>query len=130
MLNQLVFKDLFNDFGVSRNSRCQVSSQIPRWEVIENDSIYTLLVETPGVKKEDLEISVENNIMSISAKKNLETDAGRTVSGYISREKYLLSIKLLEGCDTDSAVAKIEDGILTVTIPKLDVIKKKTIAIN
>jgi HSP20 family protein len=91
-----------------------------RLDISENDKGFTVRAEIPGAKKEDIRISVSDDVVSISAhvKKESEEKEGRAVV----RERYFgtstRSFRLGSALDDKHADAKFEDGVLTLTVPK------------
>ncbi|MCU4117699.1 Hsp20/alpha crystallin family protein [Variovorax sp. N23] len=91
-----------------------------RVDVSENDHEYLVSAEIPGAKKEDIRVSIDGNYVSITAeiKKEQEEKHGRslvkeTYHGSVSR-----GFTLASDVDEKSAVAKLEDGVLRLTLPK------------
>ncbi|HUY03772.1 MAG TPA: Hsp20/alpha crystallin family protein [Rhodocyclaceae bacterium] len=90
-------------------------------DVSEEDKTYLIKAEIPGVKKEDIHISVEGNQVSISAevKKEKEEKEGKRV---IRSERYYgkvyRSFSLSQEVDQAAAQAKYADGVLELTLPK------------
>jgi HSP20 family protein len=102
-------------------------------DVSENDKAYTVKAEVPGVKKEDVEVSVDGNQVSISAevKKEKEEKQGEKI---LRSERYYgkqyRSFTL--GCDIDEtkADAKYCDGVLELTLPKKPGSEAKRLAVK
>ena len=93
----------------------------PRTEVSEDENAYFVDVEIPGVKKEDVKITLHNNILSISGeKKPSENNKNKT---YYRNERnygsFSRSYTFAEKVNPDSTEAKFEYGVLSVKIEKL-----------
>lgn len=92
-----------------------------RLDVTEDDKAYTVKAEIPGVKKEDIKVTVDGNHVSISAevKKETEEKEGKKV---IRSERYYGSVSrrfsLGQEVDHGAAKAKYDDGVLELTLPK------------
>jgi HSP20 family protein len=92
-----------------------------KMDVAEDDKAYHVKAEVPGVKKEDIHVSVEGNQVSITAevKKEKEEKKGETV---LRSERYYgmqsRSFTLMHDVDQDKAEAKYQDGVLDLTLPK------------
>jgi Molecular chaperone (small heat shock protein) len=92
-----------------------------KMDVAEDDKAYHVKAEVPGVKKEDIHVSVEGNQVSITAevKKEKEEKNGETV---LRSERYYgmqsRSFTLMHDVDQDKAEAKYQDGVLDLTLPK------------
>lgn len=102
-------------------------------DVSENDKAYTVKAEIPGVKKEDIHVSVEGNRVSISAevKKETEEKEGKKL---IRSERYYGKVyrgfSLDQDVDQGMAQAKYADGVLEVTLPKKAGSAAKKIAVS
>lgn len=90
----------------------------PRLDVIENDDSFEVYADVPGVRKEDVDISLTNNMLTIKGTRHSKTEdkkegVTREESGSFER-----SLTLPEGIDADNVEAKIENGVLGLRIPK------------
>lgn len=91
-----------------------------RVDISENDKEYLVSAELPGARKEDIRVNVDGNYVSISAdiKKEQEEKHGRA----LMRETYhgTVSRGFTLGSDVDdkAATAKLDDGVLRLTLPK------------
>jgi HSP20 family protein len=113
--------DWFKGFGLRPVLRdFEVEPQM-KIEVSEEDKAYKIKAEIPGVKKEDIQVSVNGNRVSISAeiKKEKEEKKDKKV---IRSERYYgmvsRSFTLDEEVDQSGAQAKYTDGVLDLTLPK------------
>jgi len=104
----------------------------PRVEVEENEEEFLMNVEIPGLKKKDIDISVKDNVITISGekkekvhKKDAQCHLNEILYGKFSR-----SFQLPNNVDVDKIKGNWEDGILTVQIPKTEVAKPRKIDIN
>lgn len=92
-----------------------------RIDVIEDDSGYTVKAELPGVEKNDIDVKIEGNLVSIAAKieRDSELKEGERV---VRRERYSGSVSraftLASDIDDTAASAQYKDGILTLSLPK------------
>ncbi len=96
-----------------------------------NDSV-VVKTAIPGVKGEDINISVAGDTLSVKAESKAEEEIKR--ENYLRRERrygaYHRSVTLPGGLKTDKAEADFTDGILTLTFPKAEEVKPKTIKIR
>jgi HSP20 family protein len=99
-------------------------------DLIENADGFELLVDLPGVDKKDLELSVDNNVLSLKGEKK-ETKESK---GSFRRETWTGSfrrtIPLPQSADPEKVRAELKDGILTVAIGKREELKPRQIAVN
>lgn len=93
-------------------------------DVHEDKDAYHASFEVPGVKKEDVKIELNNGMLTVSAEKR-EKNGDNESSYSLSR-----SVSVPEGVNAEAISAKLEDGILRVTLPKAEHRKPRTIALN
>ena len=102
-------------------------------DVSENDKAYTVNAELPGVAKDDIDVQVTGNTVSINAKieRNTEQKNGERV---IRRERYSGAISrtfsLPGDIDDASATATYQDGVLSLTLPKKAQVGQKKLTIS
>ena len=91
----------------------------PRVEMCEKDGKFCISADLPGVKKEDLNVHVDQNAVTIEGERRQE----RTIDerGYYQSERsygsFYRSIPLPEGVDADRATAEFKDGVLRIEVP-------------
>ena len=94
--------------------------------VSENENEYLVEISAPGLKKEDIKIELENDVLKISS--NIENQKEEKNEGYYRREFYKSSFErsfaIPKGANKDEISATMNDGILIVEIPKLKDEKK------
>jgi len=116
-----LFEKIFDDF-ISNNVK-YYDYNIPLIDVIENDNDFEVHLQMTGIKKDDININVENNTLIVSAERKINKDLN-----YILNEiyygKYQKKIKLPKNINVDDISASMEDGILSIKIPKLENTKK------
>lgn len=103
-----------------------------RTNIVEKDNTYIVTTEAPGVKKEDLSVKFEDDVLTISTQfsDNKETVEGEKV---LHQERFFSSQTRsfrFENVDTENIDAKFEDGILTLTLTKKQKENVKTIEIK
>lgn len=104
-----------------------------RVDVTEADGSYAVKAEIPGVRKEDIDVRIDGNQLTISAETKTEKeqkDNGRVIckerhEGYASR-----SVTLASPVDESQANASYKDGVLTLTLPKKAAASTKRLAIQ
>jgi HSP20 family protein len=99
----------------------------PKVNTLEGTSAYHIEVDLPGVKKENIHVNVEDNILTISGERKVknevkEEDYYKVESSYGSFSR---SFTLPEKVDIENIHANSEDGVLEVVIPKLEIIQNK-----
>ena len=103
----------------------------PALDLYQNNDNIVAVVELPGMRKEDIEISLQDGTLTISGDRkdepSQENGATRTER---STGKFRRSITLPTRVDVNKVSATYQDGILTVTLPKAEEAKPKQIQIN
>jgi HSP20 family protein len=89
-----------------------------------------LQVEMPGVNKDGLEISVENNELTIIGRRSLPAVEGTLIHRESRRENYGRTFKLDPSIDADKINAKIDQGVVTLTLPKAEQLKPRKIKVS
>jgi HSP20 family protein len=127
-----MFPDFFRRFALPMRLADDTPGEI-RIDVTEKDKDYEVRAEIPGAKKEDIRVKVEGNFVSISAevKKDKEEKSGGRV---VLKETYYGSasrgFSLAHEIDAKAVVAKLENGVLKLTLPKRDAGSSKVIEIQ
>lgn len=134
MMPSIFGEDLFdnwmdsfeNDFwGGKRNPLYGKHAQnMMKTDIRETDNSYELDVDLPGFKKDEITVQLKNGSLIISAAKSLDKDEKDSQGNYIRRERYAGSMTrsfyVGEALRQDDVHAKYEDGILKLSLPKLD----------
>ena len=129
----IMINSIFNDnFDQMDNS---YDSWRPLADIKENDTNYSIVADIPGFTKKDIEITINNSILTITGEKKNETKNEESGNFY-HRERHLgrffRSFSLPDTVDEDRVDAEFKDGVLTITlhkdeksIPKEKVVKIK-----
>ena len=111
--------------------RAQVDQFIaPPASVIEAGEGYTLELEMPGVTKDGLDISVENNELTIVGQRSLPTIQGTLIHHESRPNNFRRTFELDPSIDADKISAKIEQGLVTLTLPKAEHVKPRKISVS
>lgn len=104
----------------------------PTVDVVENEDNYDVHVSVPGVKKEDISIDLKGNELTVSGERQQRTENKTSTChvGEIRYGKFSRTFFLPEQVDQDKIEAKFKDGMLHVSIPKVEKAKPRTISIK
>jgi HSP20 family protein len=102
----------------------------PVASVVEVGDAYLLKVEMPGVNKEGLEISVENNELTITGRRDLAQIEGTLIHRESRTEDFRRVFELDPSIDTSKISARIDQGFLTLTLPKAEQVKPRKITVS
>lgn len=119
-LEQSPFEDFFNGFGL-RPRWPELETPDMRIDVTENDRSYAVKAEIPGVNKDDIDVSIEGNQVSISAEVKRETkkkEDDREICTERYYGKVFRSFGLPAEVDNTKASAHYDNGVLTLELPK------------
>ncbi len=116
-----MFDDVFSDL-MRRPGGRQTGAELTEWapavDVLQRDGDLVVRAELPGVRPEDVDITLQNRVLTISGQHREEQEEQR--GGYYVRERrsgsFSRSMTLPEGVDEDSIRARYENGVLEVTI--------------
>lgn len=119
----------FDDFFVGPEF---ADSKVPAVDVRESDSEYLMEVELPGLTEKDIEVKLDNNLLTISSSKSEKKEEKK--NGYILRERsasqFSRSFVLPESIDREKIGAEFKNGILHLTFPKVPAAQPKTIEVK
>ena len=116
--------------AVNGNGQQTEKFAAPMATVLENGDGYTLQVEMPGVNKEGLEMWVENNELTIIGRRSLPTVQGNLVHREMRRDNFRRAFELDPSIDAGKISAKIEQGVVTLTLPKAEQVKPRKITVS
>lgn len=104
----------------------------PAVDIAETDNELVLKADVPGVKLEDINIEVENGTLSLSGNRSYATEENK--GGYHRQERFYGSFHrafvLPETVDLEKVAAGYENGVLTITMPKKEIAKPRTIKVG
>jgi HSP20 family protein len=102
----------------------------PSASVLEESDGYVLQVEMPGVNKEALEISIENNELTIIGRRSLPTVEGTLIHHESRRENYRRTFEIDPSINADKISAKVDQGVVTLTLPKAEHVRPRKISVS
>jgi len=102
----------------------------PPSSVIEAGNGYTLELEMPGVTKDGLDISVENNELTIIGRRSLPKVEGTLIHHESRPDNFRRTCELDPSIDADKISAKIEQGLVTLTLPKAEHVKPRKVTVS
>jgi HSP20 family protein len=128
---QRPLQSLINSFFEESNLRSSDLGFSPSSDIVEKENCYEIHVALAGVKKEDVKISFEGNVLKIEGEKKQEQkeETAKYYKREISYGKFSRSFNVGD-VDTSKIEAEFNDGVLLVKIPKTNIVKTSTIAIK
>ena len=117
--------DVFNGYSAP-------TGWAPAIDVHEDENAYTLVADVPGLKKEEIELTVEDDVVTLKGARKQEEE--KKTKGYHRIERsygtFKRSFRLPSGIDGNNVTAAYENGVLTVTLAKPEQAKPKRIDVN
>ena len=126
-----LFSDWMKDFPTANDFWRAPKNDVMKTDVKETDDSFILEIDLPGYGKEDVQASLEDGYLTVSAQKNESNDEKDDNGKYIRRERFYgncsRSFYVGDTVTDQDIAAKFENGILTMTVKKVDVkeIEKK-----
>ncbi|WP_288681110.1 Hsp20/alpha crystallin family protein [uncultured Brachyspira sp.] len=111
---------MLDDFRCLDNS--MFYNRMSDYKIEEDDKNYFIEMDMPGVKKEDLEVGVKENILSIYAERKKEDKTENKESVVVSKYEQSFNISA-KGIDVDNIQANLDRGVLKITLPKKEEVK-------
>lgn len=120
--------DVFGSWDLGENLR----QWLPATDVSETPDAVTLRLEVPGLNRDQIKIAVENNMLTVRGEKRQETSSEdetfrRTERSFGSFER---SFSLPPYVDSDNVQATLQDGVLSITLPRREETKAREIPIE
>ena len=106
--------------------------RMPKVDVIDREEEVVVRAEVPGVNKDDLDVSVSDNTVTIRGETRHEEkeEKGDYYRSEMSRGSFARTVLLPSNVNADEAKAKFSDGVLELTLPKVEKAKKRTVKID
>jgi HSP20 family protein len=117
------FPDIVKSVGVKPYQ----GSAYPKVNVYEYDDKVGIVAEIPGLNKKQLNVDVEDGVLTISGDKHstFEEDGAKVIRRELKQSSFKRSFELGEQLDGDNIAANFKDGVLSVSIPKIEPEKPK-----
>ena len=119
-----IFSNANNRYNNALNRYRDYENRLPNYRIEEDEKSYCIEMDMPGVKKEDLEIGIKENILSISAKrkKMVKAENGESKEEVVSSYEQSFNIST-KGIDVENIQANLNNGVLIVVLPKKEELK-------
>lgn len=130
-----LFDSFNNRFGLKSSKEDEDFANAvwsPLTDIKEDENKYSLHLDLPGVKKEDVKITFNNGQIAISGERNFEKEENNSKYHRVERAfgKYYRAFSLPEKIMEDKIEAEFKDGILNISIPKAEEAKPKQIEVK
>jgi len=121
----------FNNWPFSNGAQDFASAWVPATDIVEEADGVRIALELPGLKSEDVKITLENFVLTIRGeKKQVKEEKGKVYRYERSYGAFERSFSLPNTVDADKVSATFENGVLTVSIPKAEQAKPREIQVK
>ena len=128
------FESMFKRFMAPMRVQTEGGSLDMRVDVSEKDGSYTVRADLPGVKKEDINVRIDGNIVQIDAEVKHDKDTKDSGGKILRSERYYGAVSraftVAQDVDEAKAVAKYENGVLTLELPKKATTESKRLTVQ
>ena len=133
-LNREPFARLFENFLNEAAQGEEVSNRnwVPPVDIQETEEGYRLQAELPGLTKEDIDITLENNVLRLSGERKFERDVKKESFHRVERTygTFSRAFSLPQQVNAEGVQAGFENGVLTILVPKAEQAKPRKISIS
>jgi HSP20 family protein len=127
-----LFNTVFEPANGTSGSPTAYRRWIPPMDLVEGDEEFVLRADLPGVNEEDVNIELDDNVLTISGQRKAEHEERK--QGYYRLERssgsFSRSLTLPDGVDADSVKASFDNGVLEVRVPKPEQRKPRKVTIS
>ncbi len=127
-----LFREAFPPLFGQREGELSTRAWAPAVDIFETENSIVLKAELPGVDPKDVEVRVEDNTLYLKGERKFEKETKEENYHRIERSygSFARSFVLPNSMDAEKVAAEYQDGLLTLTLPKREEAKPKTIKIN
>lgn len=110
----------------------EADMRMPNLDVVDRENEILVRAEVPGIDKKDLDISVTDNLLTIKGKTSSEKkeEKGDYHRHEISSSSFARSVMLPAAVDSAKAASSLKDGVLEITLPKVEASRKSKITVS
>jgi HSP20 family protein len=104
---------------------------LPSTDIFESEDSLTLVLEMPGVDRNNIEVNVENGVLTVEGKINFDKYEGlQPIYSEYNIGPYRRSFRISSRIDQDKIGAEMRDGVITLVLPKAEEIKPRRIEVT
>lgn len=108
-------------------------NSVPAMDIRERESDFVVRTDLPGVRKEDINVQLENGVLTITAERKTESEekeSERTIRREVRYGRYARSLRLGTQVNEKAVKASYRDGVLELVLPKAEEVKPRKIAVD
>ena len=121
------------DLGSDNGTELNFAEWSPTVDIEENDTLYLIRADVPGVEKKDIEVRLDNGVLSITGEKHSVKESGKGTKHHRAERyngSFTRRFTLPAAVKADKVVATYKDGVLSLMIPKAEESRPKAIDIK
>jgi HSP20 family protein len=119
------------EFDKAQEATRPMRAFLPTTDIFETDDALTVVLEMPGVDRDDIEVSVENEVLTVEGKIKLDKYQGlQPVYSEYNIGPYRRSFRISSRVDQNKIRAEISDGVITLVLPKAEEAKPRRIEVK
>ena len=103
-------------------------------DIVQEEDRYVVRASLPGVDPENIEVSVDQGVLTIKGRTDAEAEAQRSDGHYMVRERrsgsFIRSLRLPDTVNTDKVKPNFDNGVLTIALPKVESKKAKHLTVT
>ena len=103
-------------------------------DIVQEEDKYVVRASLPGIDPENIEVSVDQDVLTIKGRTEVEAEKHREDGNYMVRERrsgsFIRSLRLPDTVDADEAKPNFDNGVLTITLPKVESKKAKHLTVT
>ncbi len=127
-----VFDNFWNDSDFVPDGEAGGRTFLPAVDILETDGAFVVTADLPGLNKDDIDVSIEDNVLTVSGERKFEKNEDEGTFRRVERSygTFRRSFALPRGVDPSKVEAKFEDGVLTLNLPKSELAKSRKITVS
>lgn len=127
-LNKMLYSDFFDFF----DEETEMVQWKPVVDIKETDSAIIINAEVPGIKESDIDIKLEDNVLTLKGKRESNSEEKNEKYHKVERfyGEFYRSFNIPTNIDAEKIEAKLKDGVLSINLPKTESAKPKQIKIS
>ena len=119
-------------FRVPMVPRSEAAAQMPAMDINETEAAYLVKAELPGMRKQDLVVTINKGVLTINAEHNEKQEKkqdGRLIRQERRCGKFVRSLRLGTNVDEKNVMADYRDGVLSLTLPKAKEVQPRKVEV-
>ncbi len=131
LLNILSKEPASNEVADKKPAKTQTRYFRPRYQILDTENAYSIEVDVPGVAKSGLEITLEDGVLEVVGNRSWKApEDWKSIDNSYSEVAYRLRLAIGDSVNDGGIEAEVEDGVLRITLPKVEDKKPRKISVK